>query len=86
MLPFDASFHFASPVSMTMFLGRPKKKGAPTHIKYNKVSARPFSLLKDRFAVIPMTEIAQVEGWTDEDKLSAQLREEESHSFSPISV
>ena len=28
-----------------------------------------------------MTEIAQIKGWTDEDKLSAQLREKESHSF-----
>jgi len=45
MLPFDAPFHFASPVSMTLILGCTKKKGAPTHMKYNKVSARPFSLI-----------------------------------------
>jgi hypothetical protein len=71
MLPFDAPFHFASPVSMTLFLGCTKKKGAPTPCYISYESARPFSLITHRQTVIPMTEIAQVDGKNSYTNFSA---------------
>ncbi len=67
--PFDAPLRSASSVGMTESSGCLEwKKGAPTHIKFNKVSARPFSHLLPQIKVIPTTGIAPVKSWHSNQK------------------